>query len=197
MIDLQLQHFLDKLFDVFGNINQIFLDNAIAALLIGIVICFFGIKIYNASVFWFGALIGTVFGYNIGSSFFEFWGSIICAVLAGIICAFLLKTLVRIVFFLIGLLIGGFVGTYYLGQSPWVIAMIILSGVFCLLFFNYFVIFSTSVLGALLISASILHFNPFSFSEYPYVVFGMQGALFIGGIFFQTMQRSIYKNEEG
>lgn len=188
MSRFQFHTLSDKLFDVFGNISQLFLDNAVLALIVGIIICFFGIKIFNASVFWFGALIGTVLGYTAGSSFFEFWGSVLCAVAGGVVCAFLLKTLVKIAFFLMGLFIGGFVGTYFLGQSPWVIAVIIISGLFCLMFFNHFVMFSTALLGTLLISTVLLHIDPFSLSDYPYMVLGIQAALVIGGLLFQTLQ---------
>ena len=118
---LQIQKFSQPAVEIFRKIHITLIDCWWLTIAAGVLLCFFGDRIFSASVFWFAALFGGVIGYGIGSSLFDVAGGVLCGVVLGIVCGLLLRTVVRIGFFLIGLLAGGLIGTSILGNSIWVI----------------------------------------------------------------------------
>ena len=181
----QIHKFADPVIGVFRGINVALIDSWWLTIGMGILLCFFGIKIFSASVFWFAALLGGFIGYGIGSSLFGFAGGVVCAAVLGIICGCLLRTVVRIGFFLVGLLTGGLIGTGILGNSLWVIPLIVVSGIFSIVFYRYFIMLATAMWGAILLTGSLLGVIPISLAPYPYAVMTIKAAICIGGLAYQ------------
>ncbi len=191
-----IEPLIAKLIGIFDRINFSLIDSWWLTILIGVLLCFFGVKIFSVSVFWFGAFIGGSIGYGIGSSFFDVIGGVVCAILLGIICGFILRAVIRIGFFLGGLLAGGLIGTSILGNSPWVIGIIIISGILSVVFFKYFIITATSMWGAILLTGSLSLFTPPSFSQNPCFFMAIEGILFISGLLYQAVHlRRLGKSE--
>lgn len=178
---------LTQVLDFFYRIHAALVESWAVTILLGIVLCFFGVRVFGASVIFFGALVGGSIGYGIGSMFFDVAGGIVGACILGIVCGFLLRTVVRIGFFLAGLFLGGFVGTGLLGNSLWVIPVIIASGVLSAVFYKYFVIVATALWGALLLSGSLMQIAPFSLSSYPYAVLAIKSVVCAGGAVYQIV----------
>ena len=176
---------MDKLFYIFDQINLNLLDSWWLTLLVGIALCFFGFKIFNRSLFWFGAIFGGIVGYGIGNNFYQLIGGVAGAIILGIICGYLLRAVIRIGVFLGGLFIGGVVGTNFLGHSLWVIPIIIASGIFAAVFFRYFIMVATALWGAILLTGSLASLTHFSFDDYPIAIITTEFAVFIGGLVYQ------------
>ncbi len=186
----QIQNFfnsvLENFLDFFARINATLIDSWGLTILIGLVLCFFGVRVFSFSVLVFGGLLGGFIGYGFGDLLFGFTGAVIGAVVLGVICGFLLRAVIRIGFFLMGLFIGGFVGVSLLGQSPWVIAVIIGSGILSVLFYNYFVIVATALWGSLLLAGSLLQIIPASLNQYPLALLAIKALIFAGGAGYQV-----------
>lgn len=179
---------MEKLFYLFDQINLNLLDSWWLTLLVGVVLCFFGFKIFNKSLFWFGALFGGIVGYGIGTTLFDIIGGIAGAILLGLICGYLLRAVIRIGIFLGGLFIGGLVGTYFLGHSLWVIPVIIVSGIISTVFFKYFIMVATALWGAILLTGSFASLTHFSVNEYPIAITTIEFVIFIGGLTYQFLK---------
>jgi len=193
-----IEPFTENILSIFDRINITLIDSWEVTILLGIILCFFGVKIFNASVFWFGALLGSAIGCAIGSSLFDTTGMVVCAVAMGIICGYLLRALVNIGFFLGGLLVGGIIGISILGQhSPWVIPVIILSGILSVIFLKYFVMVSTALWGTILLTGSIGIMIPFSLKQPPYAITAIECVIFLSGITYQVFHlKRPYKSLE-
>jgi len=178
---------MNNLFYLFDQININLLDSWWLSILVGVLLCFFGFKIFNKSVFWFGVLFGGVVGYGIGSDLFQLIGGIAGAIVLGLICGYLLRAVLRIGIFLGGLFIGGVVGTNFLGHSLWVIPIIIGSGIFAAIFFKYFIMLATALWGAILLTDSLVGLTHFSVNEYPIAIITIELVVFIGGLAYQFL----------
>ena len=177
--------FVNGLLSFFNQINLGFINAWWLTVLFALAMCFFGIKIFNMSVFWFGALFGGAIGYVIGNSIFDIYGGIAGAILLGIICAILLKTIVRIGAFITGSLIGALIGTCVMGESLWVILFIVFSGILGAVFLNHFIIFSTALWGALLLTGCISIVPRLPLYQNPAAVLGFEVIVFAAGLTYQ------------
>ena len=180
-----LKELIERGIELFNQINTSLIDSWSISILAGILLCFFGTKIFTWSMFWFGALIGGYFGFGLGSTFLDVIGGVAFAVVFGILCGYLCRAMIRIGFFLGGLLAGGLIGTNFLGNSPWLILVVILSGMCSVIFFRYFVIVATSMWGAIILTGIVSNLTGFTFSEYPYALWSIEGIVFIGGLSYQ------------
>ena len=174
-----------QVLDLFYRMHAALIESWAVTILLGIVLCFFGVRVFGASVILFGALVGGSIGYGIGSLLFDMAGGIVGACVLGIVCGFLLRTVVRIGFFLAGLFLGGFAGTSLLGNSLWVIPVIIVSGVLSAVFYKYCVIVATALWGALLLTGSLMQVAPSSLADYPSAVLAIKSLVCAGGALYQ------------
>jgi hypothetical protein len=181
-----IEPFAKKALAVFEQINLHMLDPWWLTLLAGILFCFFGITIFNASVFWFGALFGGAVGYGLGSVLFDYAGGVVLAIIFAIVCAYLLRELLKIGIFVAGLLVGGLVGTNFLGNSLWIIPIIIASGISSLVFFKYFIMISTAVWGAILLTGCITAFKPSMADKYYVVLTCFECMAILFGVLYQA-----------
>lgn len=176
---------MDKLFYMFDQATINLFGSWWLTLLVGIMLCFFGFKLFDKSVFWFGTLLGGIVGYDVGSNFFQLVGGVTGAVMLGLICGYLLRAVLRIGIFLSGLFIGGVVGTNFLGHSLWIIPVVIGSGIFAAVFFKYFIMLATALWGAILLTGSVAGLSYFSADAYPIVIISIEFAVFAGGFAYQ------------
>jgi len=177
--------YMDKLFYIFDQANINLFDSWWLTLLVGIMLCFFGFKLFNKSLFWVGTLLGGIVGYGVGSNFFQLIGGIAGAIVLGLICGYLFRAVLRIGIFLSGLFIGGVLGTNFLGHSLWVIPIVIGSGIFAAVFFKYFIMLATALWGAILLTGSFAGLSYFPANAYPLVIITIEFAVFAGGLAYQ------------
>jgi hypothetical protein len=176
---------MDILFHLLDQINLHLLSSWWLTLLVGIALCFFGLKIFSTSLFWFGALLGGIVGYGVGSNFYQVIGGVAGAVILGILCGYLFRAVLRIGIFLAGLFIGSVIGTSFLGHSFWMIPLIIGSGIIATVFSKYFIIVATALWGALLLTASIASLNRLLVDQCPLAVITIELVVFLGGLAYQ------------
>jgi len=158
----------------------------IGSLAVGAVLCFFGLRLFYGSVVLLGGLLGAVAGYSIGYSLFDMWGGVAGLFILGILCACVLRALVRIGGFLGCFLIGGLVGASILGDSLWVPVIGVVSGVIGIVFVPHFIMAATSLMGAVLVSRGVSLFSPLLQGQ---EFFFVTVIVFIIGFMFQTVMR--------
>ena len=178
---------MDNLFYLFEQINLNLLNSWWITLLAGIVLCFFGFQLFQRSFFWFGVLVGGVFGYGIGSALYQLLGGVIGAGIMGLICGYLFRALIRVGVFLAGLVAGGLVGTTFFEQSLWVVPVILVSGILAAAFFRYFITVITALWGAILLTGSVAMLSHLSTDLPSLVVVAIELTLFAGGLAFQFL----------
>jgi len=93
---------------------------AVLCMLIGLILCFFGIRLLQATAFFVGVYLGYILMYSIlGSSgvtnnYALIFGSLGFGILVGLFMILLLKCLVALVLFLIGFVAGWYLGIWIL-----------------------------------------------------------------------------------
>src|SRR5512139_359587 len=106
---------------ILTDINTSLFNSWPVALLTGIALCFFGLKIFRFSLFMFGCTIGAIIGYGCGNLVSAPWGGIAGAVLLGALGGYGFLFMVKIAGLIAGLVLGGMVSTFVLGESGWII----------------------------------------------------------------------------
>ncbi len=178
--------FLQDVFEAFYRAHAALTDSLWLTIAVGLLLCFFGIKIFSASLFWFAAVAGGLLCYGLGKSMLDTVPALVCALIGGAALGFLLRALVRIGFFLAGILAGALIGTALLGNSIWVAAVIAAFGIISLVAYRYFIVVATAAWGAaLLIDTTLPLFGPAFMHRFPAAVFALKAILFAGGMAYQ------------
>jgi hypothetical protein len=157
------------------------------ALLIGVALCFFGLKIFRFSLFIFGLTIGALIGYGLGDLVVNPWGGIVGAVALGVLGGYGFLFMVKMAGLIAGLALGGMVSAFILGESGWVIAIALASGACAYFFLNYFIMASTAAWGAFLAIGGLSHLLQLPFSEHRYLLAGAGIVLFVLGLSYQII----------
>ena len=153
---------------------------------LGIVLCFFGARLFSASVILFSGLLAGLGSYVWMADRIEPLPSLVIAVIAGVLCALVLRSLLKIGFFMMGVVIGGSVAGTFLGDSIWVIAAMLASGIISMLLYRLFIALISALGGALLLANGLfILIGPQKLSN-PYIFPALIGLLFIAGLVFQS-----------
>ena len=157
-------------------------------IIFGLLLCFFGLKLFKMSVLAAGILFGGSAGYALGSSYYGVAGGVAGALLLGLVCTLLLRVFVSAGFFICGLFCGWFVSSCFTEQVLWMVIGAAFSGILSLIFKNFFIILSTALLGAFLILFIANQALPSLFYNYPSAIPVLRCLLFIAGFACQTMK---------
>ena len=180
-----LQALLNELARVLQQINNTLFDFWPIAIAVGIALCFFGFKLFRFSVFFFGFIIGATIGLGIGDLLIKPWGGIIGSVIVGLLGGYGFLFIIRIAGFIIGVVLGGTVGVFFLGESIWVIPTAILSGLCAFFLLRFFIMASTSCWGALLAIGGFSRLLNLPIAEYPDLMIISEAVLFTVGLGYQ------------
>lgn len=176
---------LEYLARIIERFNSALFETWFVALIVGIALCFFGFKIFRFSLFIFGFIIGATIGLGIGDLLFKPWGGIVGSLIIGLLGGYGFLFLIKIAGFLVGIFLGSIVGVFFLGQSVWIIAIAILSGICALFFLRHFIMASTSCWGAMLAIGGFFRFLHLPTLEYQYLIGASEAILFILGLGYQ------------
>ena len=180
-----LQALLNELARVLQQINNTLFDFWPIAIAVGIALCFFGFKFFRFSVFFFGFIIGATIGLGIGDLLIKPWGGIIGSVIIGLLGGYGFLFIIRIAGFIIGVVLGGTVGVFFLGESVWVIPTAILSGLCAFFLLRFFIMASTSCWGALLAIGGFSRLLNLPMREHPDLMIISEAILFAVGLGYQ------------
>ena len=165
-------------------------------LALGILLCFFGARLFSASVLCFSGLLAGLGSYIWLAARIEPLPSLVIAIIAGILCALVLRSLLKIGFFMLGVVIGGSVAGSFLGDSIWVVAIMLASGIMSMLLYRLFIALISALCGALLLAGGLLAWiGPETLSN-PYVFPTLAVLLFLAGLFFQSGRLRSDKTKE-
>ena len=181
-----LQALLSELARILQQINNTLFDFWPIAIAVGIALCFFGFKLFRFSVFFFGFVIGATIGLGMGDLLIKPWGGIIGSVIVGLLGGYGFLFILRIAGFIIGVVLGGTVGVFFLGESVWVIPTAILSGLCAFFLLRFFIMASTSCWGALLAIGGFSRFLNLPIGEYPDLMIISETVLFAVGLGYQV-----------
>lgn len=165
-------------------------------LTLGIVLCFFGARLFSASVICFSGLLAGLGSYIWLAARIEQLPSLVIAIIAGVLCALVLRGLLKIGFFMLGVVIGGSVAGSFLGDSIWVVAIMLASGIMSMLLYRLFIALISALCGALLLAGGLLAWiGPEKLSN-PYIFPTLAVVLFLAGLFFQSGRLRSDKTKE-
>jgi hypothetical protein len=181
-----LQALLNELARILQQINNTLFDFWPIAIAVGIALCFFGFKLFRFSVFFFGFVIGATIGLGIGDLMIKPWGGIIGSVIVGLLGGYGFLLIIRIAGFIIGVVLGGTVGVFFLGESVWVIPTAILSGLCAFFLLRFFIMASTSCWGALLAIGGFSRLLNLPIGEHPDLMIISETVLFAVGLGYQV-----------
>jgi hypothetical protein len=174
---------------ILADINTSLFQSWPVALLTGIALCFFGLKIFRFSLFIFGLTIGAIIGYGLGDMVVNPWGGIVGAVVLGALGGYGFLFMVKIAGLIAGLVLGGMVSAFLLGESGWIIPVALASGVCAFFFLSYFIMASTAGWGAFLAIGGFSRLLQLPFSEHRYLLAGAGIVLFVLGLGYQIFFR--------
>jgi hypothetical protein len=174
---------------ILADINTSLFNSWPVALLTGIALCFFGLKIFRFSLFIFGLTIGAIIGYGCGNLVSAPWGGIAGAVALGALGGYGFLFMVKIAGLIAGLVLGGMVSTFVLGESGWIIPVTLASGVCAFFFLSYFIMAGTAGWGAFLAIGGFSRLLQLPFSEHRYLLAGAGIVLFVLGLVYQVIYR--------
>ena len=177
------------LVNILAGINTSLFNSWSVALLTGIAICFFGLKIFRFSLFIFGCTIGAIIGYGLGDLVVTPWGGIAGAIALGALGGYGFLFMVKIAGLVAGLVLGGMVSAFLLGESAWIIPITLASGVCAYFFLSYFIMASTAGWGAFLAIGGLSRLLQLPFSEHQYLLAGAGIILFVIGMGYQVIFR--------
>ncbi len=155
-------------------------------IVLGVLLCFFGARLFGVSVVCLSGLLAGLGSYVWLASRIDPNPALVIALIAAVLCALVVRSLLRIGFFLLGLVVGGSIAGTFLGDSIWVIAIMLVSGLASMLMYRLFIALICSGLGALLLANGLLIWiGPAALSN-PYLFPGLVALLFTVGLFFQA-----------
>ena len=174
---------------ILADINTALFHSWPVALLIGIALCFFGLKIFRSSLFIFGFTIGALIGYGLGDLVVNPWGGIVGAVALGVLGGYGFLFMVKMAGLIAGLALGGMLSAFLLGESGWIIPVTLASGVCAFFFLSYFIIACTAGWGAFLAIGGFSRLLQLPFSDHRYLLGGAGIVLFVLGLGYQIFFR--------
>ena len=187
-----LQALLNELARILQQINNTLFDFWPVAIAVGIALCFFGFKLFRFSVFIFGFIIGATIGLGIGDLLIKPWGGVFGSIIVGLLGGYGFLFIIRVAGFIIGVVLGGTVGVFFLGESVWVIPTAILSGLCAFFLLRFFIMASTSCWGALLAIGGFSRLLNLPIREHPDLMIISEAVLFAVGLGYQIFY---YKKE--
>jgi hypothetical protein len=153
---------------------------------LGLLLCFFGARLFSISVIWFSGLLAGLGSYMWLAARLESLPALVIALIAGVLCALVLRSLLRVSFFMLGVVLGGSVAGTFMGDSIWVIAVMLASGVVSMLMHRLFIALICALCGAVLLANGLLPWmKPWVLSN-PYIFPGLIVLFFIAGLAFQS-----------
>jgi hypothetical protein len=176
-----------RLVHILADINTALFHSWPVALVTGIALCFFGLKIFRFSLFIFGCIVGAIIGYGLGEMVIKPWGSIAGAIALGALGGYGFLFMVKIAGLVAGLVLGGMVSAYLLGESGWIILVALASGICAFFFLSYFIMASTAAWGAFLAVGGFSRLLQLPFNKHEYLLAGAGVVLFILGLGYQLI----------
>jgi hypothetical protein len=155
-------------------------------IVLGLLLCFFGARLFSISVVCFSGLLAGLGSYVWLASRIETLAALVIAVIAGVLCALVIHSLLKIGFFMLGVVLGGSVAGSFLGDSIWVVAAMLASGLVSMLMYRTFIAVICAALGALLLANGLLTWIAPGALSNPYVFPALIVLFFIAGLFFQA-----------
>lgn len=153
---MDIQELLRDFLAILGTLPTAYLGVSLGVgILIGVVQCFWGYRLFRFVLGIVGFLIGAALGWAIGLSFIgEQWGAILGAILGGLIGAGLFSALYFLGVFVMGAFLGAILGATLLGvagldQIPVVlIVLAVIGGIIAVVFQKAMIILSTAFSGS-------------------------------------------------
>jgi len=153
---------------------------------LGVLLCFFGARLFGVSVVCVSGLLAGLGSYVWLASRIDANPAMVIALIAAVLCALVVRSLLRIGFFLLGVVLGGSIAGTFLGDSIWVVAVMLASGIVCMLMYRAFIGLISAALGALLLANGLLAWIAPKALSNPYMFPGLVALLFTIGLFFQA-----------
>ena len=180
---MDIQELLRELLATLGDLPSALQGVSLGiGILIGLVQCFWGYRLFRVVLGIVGFVIGAALGWALGLSFIgEQWGAILGAILGGIIGAGLLSMLYFLGVFVMGGLLGAMLGATLLGvlgldQIPWLLLVLgIIGGIIAVIFQRAMIILSTAFSGSWSVVTGIAYFlgAGYAWSDLPAGLRGM------------------------
>jgi len=153
---------------------------------LGLLLCFFGARLFSVSLVCFSGLLSGLGSYVWLAARLEQLPALVIAVIAGVLCALVLRSLLRVSFFMLGVVLGGSIAGTFLGDSIWVVAVMLACGVMSMLMYRLFLSIICALCGSLLLANGLLPWiEPWTLSN-PYIFPGLIVLFFIAGLAFQS-----------
>ncbi len=153
---------------------------------LGLLLCFFGARLFSVSVVCFSGLLAGLGSYVWLAARLEPLPALVIAVIAGVLCALVLRSLLRVSFFMLGVVLGGSIAGTFLGDSIWVVAVMLASGIMSMLMYRLFIALISALCGALLLTNGLLPWIEPWIRSNPYIFPGLLVLFFIAGLAFQS-----------
>lgn len=152
--------------ELLQNVNILGLIIMLGILVVGVIQCFFGYRIFKFTLRLIGFLLsGALAGTYVYAISQEVWQSLMAGLLGGLIGAFLMVTFYFVGIFLIGAFLGGVLGTVFsagIQSNPEPVTLLILAiimGAITLKFQKFMIIVSTGFGGAWIVVTGIANFT--------------------------------------
>jgi len=153
---------------------------------LGLLLCFFGARLFSVSIVCFSGLLAGLGSYVWLAARLEQLPALVIAVIAGVLCALVLRSLLRVSFFMLGVVLGGSIAGTFMGDSIWVVAIMLASGVVSMLMYRLFLALMCALCGSLLLANGLLPWiEPWTATN-PYIFPGLIVLFFIAGLAFQS-----------
>ncbi|MBM4310647.1 MAG: hypothetical protein FJ119_06845 [Deltaproteobacteria bacterium] len=153
---------------------------------LGVLLCFFGARLFGVSVVCVSGLLAGLGSYVWLAARIDSNPALVIALIAAVLCALVVRSLLRIGFFLLGVVLGGSISGTFLGDSIWVVAVMLASGIVSMLMYRAFIGLICAALGSLLLANGLLAWIAPEALSNRYMFPGMVALLFTIGFFFQA-----------
>jgi len=155
-------------------------------IVLGVLLCFFGARLFGVSVVCVSGLLAGLGSYVWLAARIDTNPALVIALIAAVLCALVVRSLLRIGFLLLGIVLGGSIAGTFLGDSIWVVAVMLASGLVSMLMYRAFIVIICAALGALLLANGLLAWIAPTALSNPYVFPALVALLFAVGLFFQA-----------
>jgi len=160
--------------------------NSWTNIILGMLLCFFGARLFSFSIVCFSGLLAGLGSYIWLAARLEQLPALVIAVIAAVLCALAIRSLLRIGFFMLGVVLGGSIAGAFLGDSIWVVAVMLASGIVSMLMYRIFLAILCATCGSLLLANELLPYIGPVPPANPYLFPGLIALLFILGLLFQA-----------
>ena len=148
-------------------------------------LCFFGARLFSISMVCCSGLLAGLGSYMWLAPRIDQLPALVIAVIAGVLCALVIHSLLKVGFFMLGVVLGGSIAGTFLGNSIWVVAAMLASGIVSMLMYRVFIGIICAGCGALLLANQLLQWSGPVLLSNPYVFPGLVALFFIVGLIFQ------------